>query len=927
MSTQYSVDLVFKSQTQQLDQVVSKIQKFERDLAKLKGADPFQGVENSARGAGTAVDGLGRKAKVTTGAVQGLGGAIRGLAGALALVGAGKFVFAKTAELESQTASLKVLTGELGKAKAVISELQEFANVTPFTGSELIETAKRLKAFGVDTEKLVDTTKRLGDVAGATGADLSGIATSYGQIQAKGRLQGEELLQLQERGINLQDELQKMYKMSGDEFRSSLEKGKFSAAAVELALKNLTSTGGKYANGAIAQSDTLSGKLSTLQDGVESLARRIGQVLSPALKAIFDQAMMVVDAINAAIGAGRGNAMTRSTMGIRQSLNIGATSQAVDDVGKGLGQVTPQSNKTGINQNLQLLQQYQRLLQSIGPNDPNAGRAVVLQGQIMKLIQANLDAQKKLNDGLQKTGDAFKSPAIPALLGGTGKGKPGGGSRSSSAATGPKLPEYIDKSVLRQWLMSQGMGRTSGDFTNSGHKTPNHMLNAMDMGFTSSKYDHNYVQKTIEMERKLRATGAFGNQLFGPERDPKGHKDHLHVPTPGGKVKMNPALASLMGIAGGGQEGQVELAQNLIELEAERAEKIRESFAAGQQLATEFERELKIRSASTELEKNLLKFKFEAQDRQAEINKLMDAGQVQSLTLLNQEQERLQVLEAQVRAFYDQADAAGALSVQMKSKGSGAFRTDIDLDPNKKTGKIQSYMDQLKTDLADTEGMITSLAGTIESEIGSAMSNAITGLIQGTMTAQQAFSQMFSAIGKAFIDMATQMIAKALILKVLGILGGGLSGGGIGANNYSGAFGGGSSVGFNPGSFGGGMKFFAEGGFVTGPTNALIGEAGDSEYVIPSQKMASSMANYSAGKRGAAVLDDTGGAVGGGGGTGGAGTFTLETVVINNIEYATVAQVREMGQAAAKQGADGGHSRVMGDFRNSRSTRSRLGVR
>ena len=122
------------------------------------------------------------------------------------------------------------------------------------------------------------------------------------------------------------------------------------------------------------------------------------------------------------------------------------------------------------------------------------------------------------------------------------------------------------------------------------------------------------------------------------------------------------------------------------------------------------------------------------------------------------------------------------------------------------------------------------------------------------------------------------------------------------------------------------MKFFAEGGYVTSPTNAMIGEAGESEYAIPSSKMSSAMANYSAGKRGAAVLDDTGDGAGGGGGAGG-GTFTLETVVINNVEYATVAQVREMGQVAAKQGADGGHSRVMGDFRNKRSTRARLGVR
>ena len=37
-------------------------------------------------------------------------------------------------------------------------------------------------------------------------------------------------------------------------------------------------------------------------------------------------------------------------------------------------------------------------------------------------------------------------------------------------------------------------------------------------------------------------------------------------------------------------------------------------------------------------------------------------------------------------------------------------------------------------------------------------------------TAQEAFADMFKGIGKAFIDMATQMIAKALVLKALGVL-------------------------------------------------------------------------------------------------------------------------------------------------------------
>jgi hypothetical protein len=184
---------------------------------------------------------------------------------------------------------------------------------------------------------------------------------------------------------------------------------------------------------------------------------------------------------------------------------------------------------------------------------------------------------------------------------------------------------------------------------------------------------------------------------------------------------------------------------------------------------------------------------------------------------------------------------------------------------------------------------------------------------------------MFSAIGKAFIDMATQMIAKALVMKVLGILGGGLSGGGFSANNFSGAFGGGGPS-FNPGAFGGGMKFFAEGGFVTSPTSAVIGEGGDSEYVIPSQKMSAALANYSAGKRGSAVLEDS---ASGGGSSGGGGhvdvSYTVER--INERNYVTEEQFRSGMAQAARQGADGGHARVMGDMRNKRSTRSRLGIR
>lgn len=56
----------------------------------------------------------------------------------------------------------------------------------------------------------------------------------------------------------------------------------------------------------------------------------------------------------------------------------------------------------------------------------------------------------------------------------------------------------------------------------------------------------------------------------------------------------------------------------------------------------------------------------------------------------------------------------------------------------------------------------------------------------------------------------------------------------------------------------GGIRLFASGGYVQGPTAALIGEGGESEYVIPASKMAGAASSYLAGARGSAVLSSTG---------------------------------------------------------------------
>ena len=339
------------------------------------------------------------QAQQTERAFGGIAAAATKLAVAFGGIQAAKFIFVKTAELESQTRSLQVLTGSAEKAGQIIKELQQLGAVTPFTSTELIDSAKRLQAFGVEADKVVETTKRLADVSGATGAELSGLVTAYGQVQAKGRLQGEELLQFQERGVALQAELRKMYGLSGEEFQKALEKGRIGSEAVEVAILRLTSAGGKYANGAIAQSDTLNGRLSTLQDSIGVLAQTIGNTLAPVFQWALTQATAVVSEIQ---------------------------------------RVIDEANNTGgaRNREAQFARNADAAVRGMGLNP------FTQQGMMADMRQRNIEQQRadyRLRQQAARTPSAPVPMGVPALLGGGGGGRAGGaGGGASKAASDAK---------------------------------------------------------------------------------------------------------------------------------------------------------------------------------------------------------------------------------------------------------------------------------------------------------------------------------------------------------------------------------------------------------------------------------------------------------------------------------------------------------
>ena len=216
--------------------------------------------------------------------------------------------------------------------------------------------------------------------------------------------------------------------------------------------------------------------------------------------------------------------------------------------------------------------------------------------------------------------------------------------------------------------------------------------------------------------------------------------------------------------------------------------------------------------------------------------------------------------------------------------------------------------------------------GFIANEAATAMSSAVQSVITGTGSVQEAFSNMFANIGKAFIDMATQMIAKALVMKAIGILTSAFGSGGGGGI----PFGSGPDLGIaSGGGFGASFFGLAEGGYVTGPTNALIGEGGEPEYVIPESKMRESMGRYSRGSRGSSVIPaEGGGSTGAEGGVAVAAPIDVRYTVerINSVDYVTADQFQTGMKRAAAEGAQRGQQLTLSRLQQSPATRRRIGM-
>lgn len=203
----------------------------------------------------------------------------------LPLLAIGAAAIKSSADLETLETSFISLTGGAEQAADMMKQLNDFTAKTPFQIDAVATSARQLIASGTGIAEVNEQLQFLGDIAATTGQPINEIAAIFAKVNAKGKVELENLNQLAERGIPV-------FKGLAD--ATGLLPSELGAGAVTVQqfndyLKSLAEEGG-LAHGAMERlSETAAGKFSTAMDNLKLAGAELVESLMPALKQGIDK--------------------------------------------------------------------------------------------------------------------------------------------------------------------------------------------------------------------------------------------------------------------------------------------------------------------------------------------------------------------------------------------------------------------------------------------------------------------------------------------------------------------------------------------------------------------------------------------------------------------------------------------------------------
>ena len=223
------------------------------------------------------------------------------IAGATAAIGG--FALKTASAAETTEISFTTMLGSSEAALDMMEELADFAAHTPFELSGLQTATRQLLAYGFTAEDVIPMLTAVGDATAALGTGQAGIESvtrALGQMQTRGKVSAEEMLQLTEAGIPAWEYLARAIGTDTAGAMDAVTKGAVSASeGIDAIVSGMENDFGGMME---EQSKTVEGLFSNLSDAIEQPLMKLRETdayehFAEALSDVVDSAGPFVESL------------------------------------------------------------------------------------------------------------------------------------------------------------------------------------------------------------------------------------------------------------------------------------------------------------------------------------------------------------------------------------------------------------------------------------------------------------------------------------------------------------------------------------------------------------------------------------------------------------------------------------------------------
>lgn len=231
--------------------------------------------------------------------------------------------------------AFKTMLGSEEKANKLMNQLVRTAATTPFDLQGVAQGAKQLLAYGIAAEDVNDTLIKLGDIAAGLSLPLGDLVYLYGTTVSQGRMFTQDMRQFMGRGIPMAEEIAKVMGVAEQEVAGLVTAGKVTADVFKKAIDGMAAEGGRFGGLMEAQSKTITGQISNIEDAIDMMFNEMGQqsegVINTALSGVsylvenYQEVGRQIGALVTAYGAYKAALITLTAI---QRMNMAVLRQA-----------------------------------------------------------------------------------------------------------------------------------------------------------------------------------------------------------------------------------------------------------------------------------------------------------------------------------------------------------------------------------------------------------------------------------------------------------------------------------------------------------------------------------------------------------------------------------------------------------------------